>query len=117
MRYLVIFLMSLLLVACNHEDDQISSRPLDVTNASTLIINVDRYYSQFTYGETLRMYHFTVQNAVLILRFPNNDADFELGHTASSSMNIRDFVYPAHGCVSEVTASPVSSASCVAISR
>lgn len=55
-----------------------TDRLLDVNSASTELTTVSSYFTPYSYGSTVRFYHFTEQNAVLMLTFPNDDTSFEM---------------------------------------
>lgn len=74
-----LFMLMVLMSACSDSKDPASGtreKTLDVSSARQ--ITVDQYFSIYRYGDTLRFYHFIEQNAVLMLRFPAADSQFEI---------------------------------------
>lgn len=51
---------------------------LDVNSPNTVVITADTLPGPNTYSESIRFYHFTGQNAVIKIRFPNTGTDFKI---------------------------------------
>ena len=79
--FLLFFLIGLIACGGSGDNNDGPERNLDISSDHLEVITVDRYFSLFHFGPTLRMYYFKDQNTVLKANFPNNNADFEIEAT------------------------------------
>ncbi len=61
------------------------SRLLDVSG-NIEITNVESYFSMYEYGPTQRFYHFTDEQAVIVVRLDNASSEFEAGTKVTLSL-------------------------------
>jgi hypothetical protein len=79
-----------------------TERVLDVGSDQTEVTDISSYESESSYGDTLLLYHFTDQNAVLKLSFPNADTEFEftaslhLFADSETAATVRDWINNQH---------------------
>jgi hypothetical protein len=52
-------------------------RELDVSGKNVAVLDIDRYFSRYRYGSTLKIYHLKNENTVIMLHISNETTDFD----------------------------------------
>ncbi len=81
----IIGLVGLACSSCSSDSDLFNGnlpgskvqRELDVSDKNVVVLDVDRYFSRYRYGSTLKIYNLKNENTVITMHISNESTDFD----------------------------------------